>query len=547
MDGRAYSGKQGTQFATVLGQSQAIDLYAQLGLTGLKQRATERGEAFKSMLDAKPSEVWHYYSAEANERFNQWMRKGADIITRNGIDNPWKSAHPEAVEWQIEGAKLKAAVDNINQAKGLYEKAVGDIAVRGKEYSDAYITGVGAFPMTNNFDKLASGQFDFPTAVFKEPDKLFSNFIVKQTENIKQITPAGSVPDDDVFKQTTRLYFASEENEADVRVAKQMYENLPKATREEYTSMAELNGFDTPWQAMMYQNLKNRYQMPKLDLVADAVKYAEDAPKNYSRYTNEDMSGVTGTTMTEKLSNSRYPSQVALGYLGKNEFVLDDADAMQALGIQMDIPRTERRKQFIDKFSKLVKDNITSKVESSTTRESGGPGDKETKVSFDRWRIDLGSPDKDVANQAANFLFKTKTAEGEQISRAEVIEFANLPAQLTMQFGFPAGGGKALRIEFKDEKTANAARERYYKEIMLGMDATATEEQKQAYEALKGHLKELQRGSNTVVIPVMPENEQILKRLHDESAKGGKALYERVEMNKFPLGQPGTFDPAGIL
>ena len=144
--GQVYTGKQGNQLATVLGPSRSLGVYEGALAKRQADKAKDAADFSKGAMDIKPEEVWHYFSSDLSKTWEGWMSKGAQMMDKG---NPWKRSDKDAVQWQIEGARIKAANENVKQAKALWDKAMGDINTRGDEYTDEYKESVRNFAQNN--------------------------------------------------------------------------------------------------------------------------------------------------------------------------------------------------------------------------------------------------------------------------------------------------------------------------------------------------------------------------------------------------------------
>ena len=572
--GTVYSGRQGTQFATTLGRSQALEQ----GLEDVRKRAAAkqdaRAKAAEQMFQAKPEEVWHYYSANANKAWEDWVKDGAQIMTDQSIIDPWKSTDPKAIEWQIKGARLKSAVANINQAKDWWDKQVAAIATRGDDYTDAYKDQVRNFAKNNSFDQLASGDFELPQADFKNPSNIFSNFLVAETQRLR--TELGDRPPTDrEFATRTQQYFGNPENEVDVAAAKQMYNSLPEATQLEMLAVAQRNGLKYGYEGMMFNDLKNRYAPPQFNVIEKALEFAKNAPRDFNKWTKEDEGGVTKFGSVKDLANSEYPEQTARGIIGSNSWILDDETQMEALGVDMNVPRPQRRAAAIAAFAEIVKSNIPREVTSGLTREGSGPSKEELKASFDSWRLAIVSDDTELANQSARYLFGAEMDAGEVVSANveqpgytyEVGGAGILPPKLRDH--------KVLRVRFSDANKANQFAEKFLKEELYQAEGEAPVEvtnedviaeleklneqrrlsggrelndkeraqestrirrqlESQAQSNLDQSLNRLlsfyknKSTGEEVYIPIITDQEQVLKTIHDETYRQKKQPFELI-------------------
>jgi hypothetical protein len=531
-----YTNDQGKGLATTF-QTTA---WAQLALQNRRAEGAARAQQRKSSIDKmtefKPQDVWHYFSADAQKAFEGWVQSGAEIMADQGISDLWSSPNPEAIKWQLQGARLKQAQSNISQAQKNYEEAIKDIGTRGDKYSEEYIQAVKDFPVNTSFDKIVSGEFNFPVAKFNDPGSIYQNFFVQGINELKGATDGDVVPDGQ-FVEKTKLFFAAPENKAEVRAAQQLFGDLPEPVQTEYKSLAERKGLEFGWQAYMYDGLKKQYAPPTMDITASAVDAGRLAPTDFTKWTKEDTKQVTKGGEVTKLADSDYPIRRAKGFFGKNAYLLDDEDAMASLGVSMDVPRNERRVQAEAAYAEIVRDNIPERRVSSLTRGGTGSGfgDDEIMGSYDKWRAQLESNDQRLANEAANYLFGIKSPDGASaVIGSHVKDFS--PS------GIPAGDRKLMRldpdmnirvvaVQYKDEQSAQKAKEKYYKELGGGeaLQGEAIIETGQGAEPdgnkqLLDYYDKLSTGS-VVYYPLKVEQEQVLKQLHREAVKEQGALF----------------------
>lgn len=526
--GQVYKGKQGIQYATVLDSLKPTMALIELGRAGQKARAADKEAGLKTTLEFKPSEVWHYYSAEANQRFENWAKKGAALMTQRQIPNLWNSTDPEAVSWQLEGAKLKAGYDNINQAKDLWDKSMQDIGTRGDKYEESYLNSVKNFPSLLGYEQIASGQFNFPQAVFKDPSNIYAKFFTADANNFKKDLN-GVPPTDAQLWERTAIYFSSPEHEADLKAAAQMYQNLTPEAQKAYQAKAELMGVeDAPHMALAFENYKAQFVDTPRNVMNDALEYAKSAPKSSYSTSKEDVSGVTKSSSATQLSNKNYPMDVAVSHFNEKAYLLDDESYMASLGVDFKQPRADRYKAATAAFAERVRENITKETESGLARSGSGFSTEETDKNFDNWYSNLTSSDKTLANEAANWLYGGLEAEKKGLVKAEVME---LPAVALR--GQPGASGvlpsnarvKVIAVEFKSEAEAAKAREDRYNYSGAEV-AKMSKEDREIYENLMTGLKGQERGTR-VFFPITKESIQVIKELHRNTAQEKKALYEK--------------------
>ncbi len=527
--GTMYKGQEGQGYAETFDVSKLLLANEKAKQAG----AAQRDETFKKMAEAAPKEVWHHYSAGIQRKYEDWVRAGATIMANNNITDPWKSTNPEAIEWQLQGANLKKEADNINQAQDLYQKAMQNIAANGTKYDAEYVRQIENFGIENSFEKIASGDYVFPKAVFSEPGDIYEKFFVKDVASLKSMTKDGIVPTDDAIMNRVEVFFNAPENEQEKLAAQQMWGNLDDEAKSKYLSIAERIGYeDNPWMALAFDNYKKRFTPTPKNLMQDVIAIASKAPKNISEYSNEDSGGVTVGGSSEKLSNKEYPIQAAKSYFTENSYLLDDPDFLSELGVDINVPRAERRQTSIKILGQLIAKNITQKTESFTSRQGSSSGFRDVEVAsnFDEWRKDIGSSDPTVAAQAAKFLYGLPSSEGfGKITDATV--------KIDPRVTAPFKTNRHLVLVMSDAKEAAKFKDKFLQEAIKGDSGLNTGQLTALQEAMSFYEKK--SGPATVSIPVLPEYEQILKRLHDQTARQNKVLY-RFEGNR-----SGEFDNLG--
>lgn len=537
--GQVYTGQQGNQLATVLGPSRALASYEGYVAKKAAEKSRDGEDLSKGVGAVKPEETWHYYSQDLNSRWEKWSNQGASLMPKG---NPFKRYDDEAIRWQIEGARIKAANENIKQAKVLWDKAMGDINTRGDEYTDEYKDKVKNFAANNPIDVVASGKFDFPQAEFKNPSTIHQDYMVNGL-GILQKGAGDRVLTDADFNNYSISYFSTPEAEKNVIAAKQMFDSLDDASKNEYISQAQNTpGFGGQgWLALANDQLKSRYKKPTLDIAGDALKKAQDAPIKTTSSTTEDLSSVTTGASRDQLANAAYPTQQATSYFTKNSWALNEPEYMQALGVDPNLPLEERRKKAISAFAKQIKDNIETKSEYSLSRGGAGTAStKEINISYDKWRTNLTSGDRATSTEAANWLVGGLGMKNTEITSAFVSsnDYSLNAKGRGIYDTYKAGKAeraskfKVLQIVFKNPSEMEAAKEKYFK---ASSDALNPDDQ-ETKNLLNYYRTEANPGGGTVLkVPIMVENEQIIKRFHDNNVRATKQLYTPIG-NKYQSG-----------
>lgn len=526
MTGQVYTGQQGTGLATTLPYSKAVELELARQGEADKARAGERAKAMAE-LAKEPGEVWHFYTQERNKQWESWVEKGAGMMTQKGIDNPWKTTDTDAIKWQLEGAQIKTATENVNQYKAAYDKAMESIkSGTGKDYDPAYIKAVESFPVRFSYEELASGQVIFPTARFKNPSNYWNGFVRAGHTALK--AEFGDVPvKKESIKAWVNGYFSDPGKSDDALAAQQIFENLSSEAKDKYKAKAELLGYDQPWQALAHTNLEEQFLPKKRNFIEDALVYSTKAPMDEKGWSKEDASGITQGGASKVISDKKFHLDAAKSHFAEYDFLLDDEAYMSSMGISMEIPRKQRLEQAKKVFAQKILDNYAEERSSFTRRDGRGLGDQEKKVSFDRWLQDIQSPDLNLANHAANYTYGTAGEAGiGDVAKAFVYDVGG--EVYYPQFGINAR--RALVLSYKDEKAAKAAMEKYFDEAQA-----AAEDAELAGESISQIQAERQKAleyweksadQKMVTYPVTDKTMQILKRIHDRTADETKRLYQ---------------------
>lgn len=538
--GTAYSGQQGNQLATVIRSNNNLATYEAFLAKGKAKKDKDAADFAKGVLEVKPEETWHYFSSDLQKTWEGWFNKGAELMPGG---DPWKRSDKAAIDWQIEGSRIKAANTNVKQAKALWDKAMGDINTRGDEYTDEYKAQVRDFAVNNPLDKIMTGQFNFPQAEFKNPSTIHQDFLVGGLANVEKAAGKDAVPTDADFNNYTVSYFSTPEAEKNVIAAKQMFGKLSPADQNAYITKAQNTpGFGGEgWMAYMNEQLQNRYKKPELDIAAEALDRANKAELSEQSSSTEDMSQITTSSSRTYLKNKAYPQEQATSFFTKNSWAVSEPKYAEQLGVDPNLPLEERRKKMIAAMAKQIENNIATKSEFGISRAgTGNASDKETIGSHDRWRRDIGSDDPAKSTEAANWLvqglgLKGTTATSAYVSTNEYdINQGAKRAYDQYRAGKPVSADKfkVLQIVFKNRDEMEAAKEKMYKELD---DARVAAKDKKSYSDLMDYYRKEGSYGSVLKVPIVQENEQILKRIHDNNVKETKKLYTPIG-NKYNAG-----------
>lgn len=538
--GTAYSGQQGNQLATVIRPNNNLSTYKAFLAKDKLKKEKDAANFSEGALKVKPDEVWHFYNADLQKNWEGWFNKGAELMPGG---DPWKRSDKAAIDWQIEGSRIKAANTNVKQAKALWDKAMGDINSRGDEYTDEYKAQVRDFAVNNPLDKIMSGQFNFPQAEFKNPSTIHQDFLVGGLANVEKAAGKDAVPTDADFNNYTVSYFSTPEAEKNVTAAKQMFGKLSPADQNAYITKAQNTpGFKGEgWMAYMNEQLQNRYKKPELDIAQEAIDRAADAPLSEKSSSTEDMSQITTSSSRTYLSNKAYPQEQATSFFTKNSWAVSEPKYAEQLGVDPNLPLEERRKKMIAAMAKQIEKNIETKSEFGISRAgTGNASDKEKAGSYDNWRRDIGSTDPAKSTEAANWLVQGLGLKGTVATSAYVsdneydINQGAKRAYDQYRVGKPASADKfkVLQIVFKNRDEMEAAKEKMFKALD---EAALPAKDKEKYSDLMDYYRKEGSYGSVLKVPIVQENEQILKRIHGQTVKETKELYTPIG-NKYNAG-----------
>jgi hypothetical protein len=523
MDGRAYTGTQGTGLATVLGDSQAIDNLAKGNLIAKSgQGQKKKGAGFNT------DEVWHYYTGATNNAINKWYDNTAKLMTEEGIEDIWESSNPKAVQQQIAAGKLRAGIDNIKQAQSMYLEATKDIGTRGDEYTEEYKDAVVNFPKSVSFEQMVSGQFDFPVAKFKEPVTVYNNFVVKGAARLKKEYGDEYIPDE-AYRNEVFGYFDSPENKTNERAIKQMLVNVSDNDRRELARIKEDQGFDEMWQALAFKNLKAQHHFKSQNASEIAAKISGELPTDDTEWkTKEEGVTIAGSRKGLTDKGRKLAEKSAKSFFATNAYSLKDEGFMDQLGVDMNQSIAGREKDAIAALTKMAIDYVPTETSSERLEGDGSGMTKEERTqNFDDWYADLTSSDGKLSTHAANWLFG-KNIMG-KVRSAKVVDYDDPASSVIKDLNLGQGFSnmRMMEVVYDNTKEAEAAKE---KSLKLMRDSGAGDE---AIDKLAEYYDNKASGRRAF-IPITEETRQVFKEVHRGSAYNKKEPYKR-EMASDPL------------
>lgn len=556
--GNVYKGQQGTGFATVFREDERLK--DSLAAMAAKKKSPDK--FFKESEEKRPGDTWHFYNNELAKQVDGKIREGAALMTATGSANLWSDTSQPAFQWREDMARLNRVKSNIDQYKEQYDKAISAIAVREESYDQQYVKEVKSFPAAHSFEDLATGQVQFPTPKFTNPGDLYADFYTNDRKAFQESLKEGEIPSKQAVKQRLNLYFSDPSKQPNAQAAAQAYGNLTDEAKKKYQAIAETEGFDQPWMAHAYTNYLSGLTTQEVNLAESAIEIAKKAePKIVT--TIDERGDVTKYVSSRRLKDPKYPDIQAKSFFHEKAFLLDNPSAMAQLGVSMEIPREERRAKAEKAYAQMVRDNVREEFERRRLEDEAGVGasTEEIRANWDLWRKRIGSGDQQIANEAAGFVVGGKDPTGMGVvtnARISLAAAGILPfSKQSVEKGRIDEAPQELILEYSNVKAATAAREKYYKEVLIGIEKSDQETQEEfnrRKESFTDYLIDMERrwdGETEVRIPLIDDKEQILKRIHDDAVKRAKGLYEpQITRTEDELGilqqGPSTYDPAGL-
>lgn len=515
MDGQAYKGHQGVGYATVFGDSNAINA---LALTAAAKSKASK----KAGKGLEPSEVWHYYSGAMEQAWNNWADEGSKIMTEHGIDDVWNSSHPAAIKHRTDSSHLMTSEKNINQAQVLYDKAVQNISKSADKFTPEYIEKVKNFPLIP-FDQISSGQYQFPVASFKEPVSVYNDFLVKSHNRLEKELE-GKAPTDENLILATETYFNSPENAVNARAVKQRFFKLTPESKKYFEAEAERYGYDKSdaWKSLAIYDLRNMGVTKPVDIGEVALNYATTGPKSDSKTTTKE-AGVLKSRSYKTLKKGA-ENELAQSHFAANMYQLNDQSAMAQLGVPMGLPIAERLQKATKALAEKIRARASTEYEGKDTKDmDSGLTEEQTTKSFNTWWSELNSGDDAVKQHAAKWLFgKDKTGRVVDAAVSGVLTGEAFVSDVAPE---DIKIGPVVEINYKSIPKADAAKANALKELKKLSESQLSPESQIAYEQLIEFYESKSEGT-TVVYPLNDEFKQVFKELHNQSSSSKKLGYK---------------------
>jgi hypothetical protein len=501
--GSVHKQRQGTGYATIL-QSDNLALKdfllqddreqaAKAAAGAAKAKAAQ--DAMKGLTDFNP-ERWLKHDKAIQSRMDEWVSKGAQIISAGG--NPNNGMDPASIEWRRNKAEIEAASKASMQMKDMYTATRGKID--GSE-NDKY-----------DPESLMQMQqyFDLPIdRVVKEgilPPPLLQ---AKPSLNLQKTWTSLSkdlydAKKDKPITDTEKWDFvrASMANDPGVSEAAASYlHNLPKAERDRYAEMEKKTGrsqielvnydFMTRYEPGKEPFDLNTYIQKGVDAID--VPYAEyTTPDKFGKYVKKDEFKKSATEKAQLMLTDPQATVEYQKILPMNPGETEGVYRARAVA--------DLSKRMMDMKAKDTRSGITDK----------GEGAKKQQVSAEEWLRDIKSGDKDKQARSANFLFESKGVLGNMnITQAEVLDdFAT--QTLNAADDAPMAGTKYLRLTLEGAPSLQKIEEQV---VEAGYS--------------KKDIKFETMGTNsTLILPVNDNTENALLRLHDKAYKTGERAYD---------------------
>jgi hypothetical protein len=558
LGGNVYTGsgfQQGRGLATVLKDDWMEKMIAVSGAKS-NAKAADRAKGAKATQDSRPEEVWNVFSNEFNKEVEGVINAGAYVQGQKGITNMWSSNDSDALAFRNQMGRLNQQASNINQYQEEWQDQIHKVTANPEEYTPESVNQVLAFADPRNYQAVRDGTAVMPLLQFKEPVTLHSSLMINGAKEYQQslgdealpplfttdpttgtrILDTESVPESMKDFIATRFTFDSEQVNKDAAI--QQYNKLAALSpdfHKKYTAMAQDMGYGKQGAWLAYQTEIFAGRMPghTIDLSALIDKSLENAPEVIRGY--EDVAGVT--TLRETQGGPEFIEKEAQLVIGQNLNIVHDHAALAALGIQgsRNMTVADREKAAIQAYADQLESRFDEKfiLSRDAGGKYGGHGAKEAATSYDKWREDMGNSSKQVAIHAANFIFGQKGASGEGALQGATVIDTPTPSGLKLP-GQRTNTVRVFKLNYKDQKLADQARQEYLENLKdLGGTEGMEGPEAKAIRDFVDNLLKRSRGT-TVMVPLLDQNEQVFKILHDKQLQKGSNLYERIEDKSQP-------------
>lgn len=284
--GSVHEQQQGTGLATILQGNEAVDTYAQIwrvnqaNTARKEQDRLQKRQAALGAIKGFAPEFFYKHQQEMSGAINDHVNKGAELIAA-GIDDPFNSTDPRAVEWQKERNRIAAMSNASMQIKERWDGLQKQVAGANPDDYDAdSLSGAVGFFNQPLSDIVAGGKTP-PVLMKKRPYLDGMDFIGKRMSTWQQA--AGEIPDDTEVRQFVKGIMDDPANRPQLMESYgSRLAQMDAEDRQALTQRARAAGAE-PSEQLMFEDAK-RYQKRRqpFDLKGEINSAAQMAERGVS-------------------------------------------------------------------------------------------------------------------------------------------------------------------------------------------------------------------------------------------------------------------------
>jgi hypothetical protein len=512
--GNIHNLRQGEGFATTIdGRQTAMALLNrqdQQNAAAAKAAAAkkkERDAAKKEFMSFDPA---YFYAdhAEVAGLVENVQQEAVRLMSEEGIADVHTSANPKAMQWQAN----KKYVTKVAQTSKDKEAWYMDMRkIRDDEKKASGISNwaeIEDFAYKNSPEQILKNGVPFPKPVFKTPAFDIVGETNKITKTWQELNKDKTMSPDDAMFMTKETFSNPAANEPSGFVAKinQIYNNLADADKKQFIAKAGKNG-NTPEEEFMAHRFLT-YSGQRVDLEKEILT-------NVGKIGTSDVSIEEGkkTVSTKGVKDAENKVRKSVASTLKANDGQIERDVQD--GKYGDTGNTieENYKAAEDYYTEIGLASIDTKYKESYN-EGAGFGDKEIDMSTDVWYDELNSGDPERAQEAALFLYGSKSSTGDgQVNSAKVMD----------GLGIPLSGAEISESPSKIESVNNKF---LLLDVERGFKAPPGSKVIDFDEEEIKRLEEETGLKNVQVFELTPTNRQAFKKLYKEGVKSQKAIYE---------------------
>lgn len=412
---------EGQGLSETFGQSQATNV----GIRLLDQEGVARKARAKQVMadrDAalgkiqKLPDFWYKHNAAIQPQFEAHTAEGVRLMAA-GINDPFASTDPRAVEFQKKHMALHQMAASSKQVQGMYEKVRADIdGSKADDYDPESIIAISNF-FDQPLDAIVSGSATPPALLKKKPfTETFQN-MGKAMSEWERSRQTGEPNDNEVYEFAVSSVMGAADRE---NVIKSYGSRLAQSDEGERRGLEDRAkaAHREPWQQMAFEDAK-MYQRQKapfapLELLASGAKTVE-AGSDVTGYSTPDKFSK-GTSVADAKRNA---DTVAAALLSQDSRWVDYYNTPEKM------PRMENETD--GAYRARVKSALSKEVYNlaSINRESGltekGQGTAERRASRNEFIRHMRGGDLVQARAASRWLLGNTFGPGLKVEGVEVL------------------------------------------------------------------------------------------------------------------------------